>query len=276
VPIRNRRHSRLRSSSPSFAPSGPDHALKTLAVGAIRLAGRFTTREENILRIFAGWDEREAIGFHVFVQSLITRTKRALAITPLYGDQVNGTNRFTNVRFMVPELCSWSGMAIFVDACDMQMHGDISELAGLFNPRYAVQVVKHEYETKSPRKYIGTELEADNLSYPRKNWSSVVIWNCGHLAHFQARDQIRAAVERGDGAYLHRFSWIPDDLIGELPKEFNWLADEYGPNPEAKLWHWTAGIPGFTHYSEAPHADEWKKTMLDVNQGMQYEITVRR
>ena len=236
-------------------------------VGAICHRAGFTTREETILRIFAGWDEREAIGFHVFIQSLIENTKRALAITPIYGDQVNGTNRFTNVRFMVPELCSWSGMAIFLDACDMQMHGDINELAGLFNPRYAIQVVKHDYKAKSPRKYIGTELEADNLEYPRKNWSSVVLWNCGHIVHFNARDKIREAVESGDGAYLHRFSWIPDNLIGELPIEWNWL-DEFGEG-KPKLMHYTNGIPGFTYYRNAPLAQQWLESAQKVNKGMQ-------
>ncbi len=86
-------------------------------------------------------------------------------------------------------------MAVFVDGCDMQLFGDLAELAGLFDPRYAVQVVKHAYTPKSSRKYIGTELEADNRPYGRKNWSSVILWNCGHMAHFNARDKIREAVE---------------------------------------------------------------------------------
>jgi hypothetical protein len=179
---------------------------------------------------------------------------------------VNGTNRFTNIRFMVPELCLWSGMAIFADACDMQVFGDVGELAGLFNPHYAVQVVKHDYKPKSSRKYIGTELEADNLEYPRKNWSSLVLWNCGHLAHFKARDEIREAVERGDGAYLHRFSWLEDKLIGDLPIEWNRLDESEG---EAKLMHWTNGIPGFTQYRNAPHAQDWLEAAERVNKGMQ-------
>jgi hypothetical protein len=166
----------------------------------------------------------------------------------------------------------FAGFALFVDAADMLLRGDLQELWALKDPRYAVQVVKHDYKTKHQRKYIGTELEAENRDYPRKNWSSVVIWNCGHIAHWKAMDELKSK----DGAYLHRFGWLNDSEIGELPATWNWLADEYGPNPDAKLLHWTAGIAGFTHYSEAPHADEWKKTMLDVNQGMQYEITVRR
>lgn len=167
---------------------------------------------------------------------------------------------------MVPELCVWSGMAIFVDGCDMQMFGDIAELARLFDPKYAVQVVKHDYTPKSPRKYIGTELEAENLPYERKNWSSVIVWNCGHIAHFNARDKIREAVEVGDGAYLHRFGWLKDSEIGELPDAWNWL-DEYGEG-QPKLMHWTNGIPGFTHYRSAPHAANWLDAVKRVNRGM--------
>jgi hypothetical protein len=36
-----------------------------------------------MIRIFAGYDPREAIGYHVFCQSLIERTSEPVAITPL-------------------------------------------------------------------------------------------------------------------------------------------------------------------------------------------------
>lgn len=158
----------------------------------------------------------------------------------------------------------------------MQVFGDIAELKALFNPRYAVQVVKHDYQPKSERKYIGTELEAANLPYPRKNWSSVVLWNCGHMAHFRAREQIREAVETGNGEYLHRFSWLEDKEIGDLPSDWNHLVGESPTNPAAKLAHHTQGIPGFTHYGDSEFSDAWKQAMLRVNRGMQYQITVER
>lgn len=224
-------------------------------------------------KVFTGYDSRESIGWHVFAHSVIETTKGPVNIIPLaQKSQGDGSNAFTYSRFLVPELMNFGGFAIFVDAADMLLKADLTELWNLRDKNFAVQVVKHDYQTKFGVKYQGTELETENRSYPRKNWSSVVIWNCGHVAHFKAREKLRSK----DGAYLHRFGWLEDNQIGDLPIEWGWLADEYGENPKAKLLHWTAGIPGFTHYSDSPHADEWKRTMLDVNKGMQYQIRLNR
>lgn len=218
-----------------------------------------------MIRLFCGFDAREAIGFHTFVQSVIENTRSYPSFIPLYGDQGDGTNAFTYARFRIPELCGFQGWAIFVDASDMLVNGgNISELWEMRDHKKAVQVVKHEYQTKHERKYVGTELESDNKDYPRKNWSSVIIWNCGHQAHKDHRDLLRG----NDGSILHRFSWLDDEQIGELPREWNWLADEYGPNDEAKLLHWTAGIPGFYQYRDAAHAQEWKAAARKVTRGM--------
>lgn len=216
-----------------------------------------------MIRLFAGFDPREAIGFHTFVQSVIENTKSEIEIIPLRGEQADGTNSFTYERFRIPERCG-SGPAIFMDGCDQIVLGDIKSLWEMYDPKKAVQVVKHEYKTQHSRKYIGTELEAENQDYPRKNWSSVMIWNCGHRENFHHRKLLNGF----DGSILHRFAWLDDELIGELPIEWNWLADEYGPNEQAKLLHWTAGIPGFTHYAAAPHASEWKHYARKVNRGM--------
>jgi hypothetical protein len=67
------------------------------------------------------------------------------------------------------------------------------------------------------------------------------------------------------GSDLHRFSFIEPRFIGDLPKEWNWLADEDGENPEAKLLHWTAGIPAWPNYQNAPMADEWRAAHERVN-----------
>lgn len=208
-----------------------------------------------MLRVFTGFDPREAVGWHVFMTSVIKHCGHDVAVTTLCGKQADGTNAFTYERFRVPEYCNWGGMALFVDGCDMLLRTNLEELFQLFNPRYAVQVVKHEYNTTQTRKYVGTEMEADNRDYPRKNWSSVMLLNCGHKAHFDYRQELRGT----DGQFLHRFAWLEDDQIGSLPIEWNWLADEYGWNEKAKLLHWTLGIPGFEHYKNATHADEWHK-----------------
>lgn len=212
-----------------------------------------------MIRLFTGYDAREADGWHAFVQSLVETSSNYRLMPPLSGKQGDGTNTFTYARFEVPELCNWSGPAIFVDAADMILKADIAELAGLFDMDYAVQVVKHDYRTKHAMKYVGTEMEAANHDYERKNWSSVILWNCGHIAHFRARDKIRSAIKRGDGKYLHRFGWLEDRLIGELPIAWNWLPQEDGENEHAKLVHYTLGIPAFRHYAQDPMSQDWHR-----------------
>ena len=73
-------------------------------------------------------------------------------------------------------------------------------------------------------------------------------------------------VQKKPGSFLHRFSWLTDDLIGELPREWNWLATEYEDNPDANLIHYTLGTPCFKDYQNAPMAEIWwhyYRKMLD-------------
>jgi hypothetical protein len=84
------------------------------------------------------------------------------------------------------------------------------------------------------------------------------------MANFGARELLRT----NDGKRLHRFEWLDPKLVGELPVEWNWLADEYGYNANAKLLHWTAGVPGFYHYRNAPHADEWQGAIRRAQRGL--------
>lgn len=220
--------------------------------------------DSSPIQLFAGFDEREEVGFHAFASSVIAHATVPVSITPLslqtvqriYGEgHRDGTNGFIYLRFLIPYLMNFSGWAIFADGADMVMTADIAELARLYDPFKAVQVVKHDYRTKHPRKYVGTAMESDNNDYPRKNWSSLMLINCGHYAW---RGMTPDKVATLPGSHLHRLSFIHEDrFVGDLPKEWNWLADEYGENPEAKLLHWTAGIPGFPQYQGAPHAAQW-------------------
>lgn len=224
------------------------------------------------MKLFAGYDDREAVGFHAFLQSLI-ETSPGVAAYPLTGSRTGeSTNSFTLARFLIPELCAHDGWALFVDGSDMLLRSDIRELFMLKDKTKALQVVKHDYKSRHERKYIGTELESNNVSYPRKNWSSLMLINCGHTAHYKARHKIREAVGLGNGKYLHRFSWLQDEDIGDLPREWNHLVGELPSNPKAKLVHFTLGIPGFDAYSEVEYADEWRAAARAAVRGLQYEI----
>lgn len=168
----------------------------------------------------------------------------------------DGSNAFIYSRFLVPYLQGWNGWAIFCDG-DMLVRGDIHDLWKMRDDNYAVMVAKHAYQTKTKRKYIGTSMETINVDYDRKNWSSVILWNCAHPCN---RILTPAYIQGATGRTLHRFEHLADDDIGELPKEWNWLAEEYEHNEDAMLVHYTLGVPGIAHYKESSHAGEWLTT----------------
>ena len=223
------------------------------------------------MKIFIGYDKREAIAYHVCSNSLIRHSTGPLEIVPLalnnlktfYGEEhKDGSNDFIYSRFLVPYLCGFTGTALFMDG-DMVVLDDVSKLFELADPRMAVQVVKHEYKTKAEKKYLGSI----NENYPCKNWSSVILWNCNHFAN---RKLTPDNVAKMTGPQLHRFTWIEPDRIGELPIEWNWLESEYPINPEAKLIHYTLGTPCWSEYSNTPMSDKWHvelKEALNVDNG---------
>jgi len=209
-----------------------------------------------MLRLFCGWDEREAAGFHAFAHSVIEKTTLSVSIIPLRADnQRDGSNRFTYSRFLVPYLCDFQGFALWMDGADMIANADLADLWDLRSGWYAVQVAKHDYKTAHATKYVGTEMETENSDYPRKNWSSVILWDC---AHYGNRCLTPEFVTEHDGAFLHRFAWLPDERIGELSLDWNWLTSEYGTNANAKVLHFTAGTPNIRAYRSSPHAQLWQ------------------
>lgn len=202
-----------------------------------------------MIRLFCGYDEREAVGFHVFLSSVLRRASLPVFFTPIQDKELSdGSNSFTYARYSVAEMCGYEGWALFADACDMLCVGDVAELWAQRNEEFAVQVVKHNYKTRNPIKYLGTTMQCLNVDYPRKNWSSVMLINC-------AAPEWRSAVRHGKAA--HQFTGFDDSRIGEISSEWNVLADEGQPTAGAKLLHWTAGIPGFPIYSSAQDANLW-------------------
>ena len=212
--------------------------------------------------VFIGYDPREAIAYHVCANSIIRNSSVPVAIVPvalnLFRDytetHTDGSNQFIYSRFLVPHLMDYQGWAIFIDG-DMIVRGDIAELWALIDSFKDVIVVKHDYKTRMTKKYLGSP----NEDYPRKNWSSVILWNCNS---FPNRQLTPTFVQSATGSYLHRFSWLDDARIGELPPEWNWLPDEYGPNPAAKLLHYTLGTPCFHEFADTPMADEWHRERI--------------
>jgi len=237
-------------------------------------------RAPESIRLIIGWDDREAVGGHVFLQSVINQSSmpvETIVLTPKLlerlGVGTDGTNAFSKARFLTPYLCGFGGRAIFADGADMLCNADLAELWGLRDFYSAVQVVKHDYTPRNRKKYVGTDMESANEPYPRKQWSSLVLWNCGYMGH---RQLTPAFVEGASGSFLHRFSWLPDDRIGELPKEWNWLVDEDNQAEKPKIIHWTNGLPGFRQYEGASYSDTWKQAWGDMNRGLQYQLSISR
>lgn len=218
-----------------------------------------------MIRLFVGHDDREAVAFDVFVHSVMKHTTEPVAVTPLalrmfdkfyWEEHTDGSNAFIYSRFLVPYLCDYSGYAIFADG-DMLCREDLAKLWDLRDPNKAVQVVKHDYMTKHPTKYLG----AKNDIYPRKNWSSVIIWNCGHPDNAWLTPSNIAGAK---GSFLHRFSWVNDSQIGELPSDWNWLVTEYPKLDSASLVHFTLGAPCFAGYDTCDYADEWYAGLREI------------
>lgn len=221
-----------------------------------------------MIRIVIGFDQREAVAYHNFCQSILERSSQPVSFTPLALNTLKGyeethtdaSNQFVYSRFLTPFLMDYGGWAMFADG-DMLVQDDIARLFALKDDSKAVMVVKHDYKTKAHDKYLGNK----NQDYPRKNWSSVILWNCGHPAN---RCLDPHYVMTHPGSHLHRFAWLADELIGELPKEWNWLTTEYPDNYEAKLLHYTLGTPCFTDYATADMAELWHAGFYRVMQGI--------
>ena len=232
------------------------------------------------MKLYVGYDPREAAVYHVFCQSVIEHASGPVSFTPLHSPmldnfdgQQDGSNAFIYSRYLVPYLNGYDGWALFCDG-DQVVTTDIYELFDLRDESKAVQVVKHDYRTQHPRKYIGTPLESDNIDYPRKNWSSVMLFNCGHRSNHILTPEF---VSTAGPKTLHRFEWLNDNEVGELPPEWNWLVGEY-PESHAKLYHHTLGSPGFEHYMRCESSSTWNTHLLNAlhMEGERPEEIVRR
>jgi hypothetical protein len=220
------------------------------------------------ITLVVGFDQREAVAYHTFCQSVLEKASLPVQFTPLAENTLacykethtDGSNRFIYSRFLTPYLSNFQGWAIFADG-DMICQSDIKELWDLRDESKAVQVVQHDYQTKAYTKYMGNK----NENYPRKNWSSVILWNCGHPAHQLLTPDF---IQKQTGAFLHRFSWLSEEQIGTLPQVWNWLAIEYEDNPRAKLVHYTLGTPCLKDYADTAMSDIWKSTYRRTIDGM--------
>ena len=213
-----------------------------------------------MIPVFIGFDARENIAFHVLSESIHSRASQPVSITPVSLSQLGDlmwrkknalqSTDFSFSRFLVPYLSKFNGWAIFMD-CDMLVLDDIAELWKLRDDRFAVQVVKHDHQPKETTKFLG----APQTTYEKKNWSSVMLFNCDKCTTLTPE-----YVNTASGLDLHRFNWLKsEELIGEIPHRWNHLVAYDAPVPTEQIsnLHYTIGGPYFNDYKETEYAKEW-------------------
>lgn len=224
-----------------------------------------------MLKIFVGYDTREDIAYQVCAHAIKSHTKN-VDVIPLVLNQLKekklywrdtdklGSTEFTFSRFLIPHLMEYKGWALFCDS-DIIFQTSLEELFALADEKYAVMCVQHNYEPKEGFKMDGKQ----QTQYPRKNWSSVVLWNCSHPSN-QIINLKLINDELTTGAYLHRFSWLKDEEIGSLPLVWNWLVGWYKEPDDGtpKGIHYTEGGPWFENYRHCAYHQVWKKYLISM------------
>ena len=220
--------------------------------------------------VYVGWDSREDIAYQVCRHSILKRNPQA-TVKPLKQNQMRqsglykreidklASTEFTFTRFFIPYLQNYKGWAVFCD-CDFVWDIDVQELEQYCDDTKAVVCVQHDYTPKEETKMDGKQQHL----YPRKNWSSMVLWNCGHEKNKILTPDL---LNKESPKFLHRFSWLDDSEIGSLPHHYNWLVGWYKEPQDGKpkIYHWTEGGPWFVdNYFDCEYADIWKKECIDL------------
>ena len=213
-----------------------------------------------MINVFIGYDSKEKVAFNILSYSILKNSTKPVAITPIYLNNIKddfvrernslSSTEFSFSRFIIPHLMNYQGWALFMD-CDMLMRADIAELWRLRDDKYAVQVCKHDYTPRTEKKFLGQV----QTKYEKKNWSSFMLMNCKKCTQLTPN-----YVNRATGLELHQFKWLESDhLIGNLPLDWNWLADEYVYKEDVKNIHYTEGGPYFTEYQNCNYSKDWKE-----------------
>jgi hypothetical protein len=212
-----------------------------------------------MIRVFIGYDPREAVAYNVLAHSIQARASEPVSIAPLMLSQLKAvltrerhplqSTDFSFSRFLTPYLSDYTGWSVFTD-CDMLVLNDIAELWSLRDDRYAVMVVKHDHVPKESVKFLGEP----QTKYEKKNWSSVMLFN-----NARCRALTPEYINRASGLELHQFKWLESDhLIGALPGAWNHLVGYNPARRDAALVHYTLGGPYFPEYADCEYADAWR------------------
>ena len=224
------------------------------------------------LKIYVGYDSREDIAWQVCRHSLLRHADPALEVYPLKLTTLRelglytraadkASTEFSLTRFLSPYLAAHEGWTLFVD-CDVLFTTDVRKVLAHASRDKAVYVVQHDYTPAVAMKMDGQH----QTSYPRKNWSSFMLFNNAHPAVKALTPEI---VNNATPAFLHRLQWVADDsLIGALPLGWNFLEGEYPmPAETPNAIHYTNGGPWFENWQNVDYAGLWRAERDRVVQG---------
>ncbi len=195
-----------------------------------------------LLKVFIGYDPRQPVSYNVLQQSILTRSSKPVSVTPLVLEQLPisrvGLTPFTFTRFLVPFLCGYKGWALFLDI-DMLVRDDIYKLFAMADDKYTVMVAKN------PERF---------------EWASAMLFNCAKCTMLTP-----AYVEDTNNKGLHSITWVKDEEIGELPLEWNHLVGYSKPRDDAKLVHFTQGMPCYKKTINCEHSQSWHEEHRYLN-----------
>ncbi len=214
--------------------------------------------DERLIRIFIGYDPHETVAWHVLTHSILARATQPVAFVPLNLKNLGPlmsrernplqSTEFSFSRFLTPYLAGFEGWSLFMD-CDMLVLEDIAKLWALRDDRYAVMCVKHDHQPKEAIKF----LDQPQSAYPKKNWSSVMLFN-----NAKCKALTPEYVNSASGLELHQFKWLGDDsLIGGIPDTWNHLVGYQPQRQGVANVHFTLGGPYFDEFVGCEYAKEW-------------------
>jgi len=158
----------------------------------------------------------------------------------------NESTEFSFTRFYVPMLSHYKGVSLFCDN-DFVWKCNPSEVLQYLRKK-KVSVVKHKLDFIHGTKMNGVV----NKSYPRKNWSSLMLFD-----NEKCKNLTQDYLDKATPADLHQFAWAKDNEIGRIPLKYNHLVGYYKKHKYIKAIHYTQGGPWFDEYKNSELSEEW-------------------
>ena len=243
------------------------------------------------LNVYIGYDSREQEAYEVCRHSLLKFNNEDFSVYPIpvkhqelrdmglfdrrwvidedgqYWDELDGkpfSTEFSHTRFALQEYATTvhkqTGWTMFVD-CDFLFRRPVKELFDLVDDKYAVMCVKFDWKPSSTVK-MDNKIQS---SYPRKLWSSLMLWN---LDHPENKRMGYIKLNNAYGIDLHTFTWLNDDkLIGSIPEKWTHVPSVSLKDKDPFAVHFSEGGPWFEKYENVEYAEEWKSVYTRVATG---------